>query len=199
MYVPEPFRVADRGPILDLMDAFPFVALVTPDASDVMISHVPLLLDRSDDAWGRLSGHVARANPHWKRLDGERECVAIFQGPHAYVSPAWYEDGPAVPTWNYAVVHAYGRPICVDDPAHTTAHLDALIARYEAGGLDVPDAFRRGLQKGIVGFTFEIERLESKFKLGQNKSSADRAGTVRALDETGATDLAAWTRRITEA
>ncbi len=92
----------DRGPILDRMDAFPFVALITPDPKDVMISRVPLLLQRGAHGWGVLAGHVARANPHWKRFDGQQECVAVFQGPHAYVSPTWYVDGPAVPTWNYA-------------------------------------------------------------------------------------------------
>jgi transcriptional regulator len=195
--------VDDHAPVFDLMDACPFAAVLTPDPSDVSISHVPLTLHRSspgEQGLGRLVGHVARANPHWRRFDGETACVAIFQGPHAYVSPGWYTDAPAVPTWNYVVAHAYGRPKLLDEGDDTSALLDELVSRHEPGGgpLDVPDAFRRSLERGIVGFAFEIERLESKFKLGQNRSGADRVSTVRALEENGLPELAAWTRRITD-
>lgn len=198
MYVPEPFRADDRATVLEVIDAYPFAALITPEGGDVMISHVPLLLSRRERGWGVLSGHVSRANPHWRRFDGERGCVAVFLGPHAYVSPSWYAEGPAVPTWNYLVVHAYGRPTLREDPRETSAHLDELVARHEAAGaIDVPESFRRSLEKGIVGFQLEIERVEAKFKLGQNRSEDDRAGTIRALEQAGETELAAWTRRIT--
>lgn len=198
MYVPEAFRVTDRGPVLDLIEACPFGPLVSLDAQDLQISHIPFALERSDTGWGVLEGHVARANPHWQHFDGAHECVAIFQGPHAYVSPTWYEQGPAVPTWNYVVAHVYGRPARVDDTERTAGILDRLVERHEPGGgpLDVPDDFRAGMQRGIVAFSFEIERVEAKFKLGQNRSAPDREATARALEREGSPELARWTRRI---
>jgi len=198
MYVPSAFSVDERDPVLDLIEACPFAVLVSPQPGDLQISHVPLALHRRDAGWGTLTGHVARPNPHWRCFDGRRECVAIFQGPHAYVSPGWYASAPAVPTWNYVVVHAYGRPAVIEDPERTSAVLDELVARHEPGGgpLDLPESFRRSLEQGITAFEFEIERVEAKFKLGQNRSAADREATARALEQAGATELAAWTRRI---
>jgi transcriptional regulator len=202
MYVPELFEVSDREAVFDLVDAYPFATALTAADGEILVSHLPVILARADAGWGTLRGHVARANAHRKRFDGETESLLIFNGPHAYVSPSGYADGPAVPTWNYVVVHAYGRPRIVDDSVRKTAHLDDLVSRHEPGGgpLDVPDAFRRSLEKGIVAFEMTIERLEAKFKLGQNKSAEDRAGTVAALSADGgenASALAAWTRRIT--
>jgi transcriptional regulator len=209
MYVPEPFNVSDREAVLDLIDAHPFATLITFDVEEPIVSHVPVTLarpalrpDRVDREWGVLRGHVARANPHWRCFDGERETLVIFHGPHAFVSPIAYDEPDAPPTWNYAVVHAYGRPKRIEDPETTTAMLDELIARFEPkpGELTLSGDRRLALEKGIVGFDLEIERLEAKFKLGQNKTAADRAGTIAALESRGSDterDLAAWTRRIT--
>ena len=202
MYVPEPFRVADREPVLDLIDAHPFATLVTVDSGDPIVSHVPITLARAASGWGTLRGHVARGNPHWRHFDGERESLVIFHGPHAYVSSTWYHDPVAPPTWNYAVVHAYGRPRRIEDPAQTGEVLDELLARFEASParIALTSDRRRALQEGIVAFALEIDRIESKFKLGQNKTSADRAGTVAALEGRGSDAeraLAAWTQRIT--
>jgi transcriptional regulator len=202
MYVPPPFRAHDREAILDLVDAYPFATLVTPDPAGVDVSHVPLQLVRADDGWGRLLGHVARANPHWQRFDGVRESVAIFQGPHAYVSPTWYASPGSPPTWNYAVAHAWGRPVRLD-AERSRGVLDVLVARYESGApLALPDPIRRSLERAIVAFELPIERVEAKFKLGQNKDACDRDGTVAALERDGGAlerELAAWTRRITGA
>lgn len=201
MYVPDVFRVSDREAVFDLIDAHPFATLVSVCEGETSVSHVPITLARADSGWGTLRGHVARANPHWRRFDGERESLVIFHGPHAYVSPSAYAAGPAVPTWNYAVVHAYGRAVAVGDRRRTAALLDELVSRHEPGGgpLDVPEGFRRSLEKGIVAFELVVERLDAKFKLGQNRSAADRAGTVAMLEQQGgetASLLAAWTRRI---
>jgi transcriptional regulator len=200
MYLPAAFRVSDHGAVLDLIESVPFATLIT-GGGELSVSHLPLTLTRSVEGWGSLRGHMARANPHWRYFDGARETLVIFHGPHAYVSPTRYANRAAPPTWNYAVVHAYGRPACITDRSETSALLNDLVARYESQPLDLSDAMRRSLEKGIVGFEFVIERVEAKFKLGQNRSPADRAGTIAHLEGGSELerDLAAWTRRMTDA
>ena len=128
--------------------------------------------------------------------------MALFHGPHAYVSPSWYARKPAVPTWNYAVVHVHGRPRLCDEGAAGRL-LDALTDRFEAGSeapwstVSLPEKFRRGLERMIVAFEFAIEGLEGKWKLGQNKSDEDRAGTLAGLEargDAGSLALATFTR-----
>lgn len=188
MYVPTHFKIADEEVIANFLRQFDFVAIVTNGASGLTASHVPVVVDR-DGEHLRIRGHLARANEHWKGMDGRTESMAIFSGPHAYVSPSWYAtDGPAVPTWNYAVVHAYGRPVFRDDAAFLRDVVETLTARYE-GHRARPwtptrlpaDAYERMLG-AIVGFEMRIERCEAKFKLGQNRSIADRTGAATGLD-----------------
>lgn len=189
MYAPDAFRVEERSVLLAFIEAHPFATLVTPAGDGLQVSHVPLDLVREAEVL--LRGHLARENPHVAALAAGRESLAIFHGPHAYVSPGWYAKGPAVPTWNYAVVHAHGVPVVRDEAQRKRAHLDRLIAHYESGretpwSADrLPESFRRGLERGIVAFELSIERLEGKFKLGQNRSEADRAGTVEGLEREG--------------
>jgi transcriptional regulator len=192
VYTPHAFEVTDREAILRAIEAWSFATLVTHGVRGLEASHVPLLLERGEgDAPDRLVGHVARANPQRDAFDGATPALAIFHGPHAYVSPAWYASAPAVPTWNYGAVHAHGRPRAVDDPAATSAALDRLIARHESARPEpwtpaaLPEAFRRGMERGIVAFTMAIERVEAKFKLGQNRSPADRRGTLVGLEAEG--------------
>ena len=152
-----------------------------------MATHLPMLLDAEDGPLGTLRGHVARANPHWRAFRGGAEALAIFQGPHTYVSPSWNETRLTVPTWNYVAVHAYGRPRLIEDEAGLKAILHALVDRYESGferpwsiqGL--PEEFVRRMIKGIVGFEIQITRLEGKFKMNQNRTAGDRRGVVAAL------------------
>ncbi len=129
---------------------------------------------------------MARANPQWKSLAGGSETLVIFQGPHAYLSPTWYASEFNVPTWNYAVAHAYGRPQIIDDPTRLRPMLDKLVAQHEQHQLqpwqvDWTDGRNDGLLGAIVGFEMEITRLEGKFKMSQNKSAADQQGVVGAL------------------
>jgi transcriptional regulator len=186
MYVPASFQEADRAIALDLVEAHGFATLVSWSGSEPLVSHVPLLLDRAAAGGERLLGHVARANPHWRSFDGQQPALAIFHGPHAYVSPAWYANHPSVPTWSYVVVHAHGTPALVDEDA-TAAILDRLIDKYErkrgapwTPALP-PDFLAKNL-RAIVGFQIPIARLEAKFKLGQNKDEADRAGALAGLE-----------------
>ena len=149
-----------------------------------------------------MVGHFARANPHAQLCDGATPALAIFSGPHGYISPSWYETTPAVPTWNYVVAHVYGRPTLLGDD-ESRAHVDHLIERHERGRAapwpgDLPPDFRAKQLQAIVGFRMPIERIEAKFKLGQNRTQADRAGTFAGLErepDGASRELAAFARR----
>jgi transcriptional regulator len=202
MYLPQAFHVEDDGAIDAFMQSHEFATIVSGTAEGLVASHVPLTVTRTTSHLV-ISGHVARANTHWQSMDGARESLIIFHGPHAYVSPTWYATSPAVPTWNYAVVHAYGRPRADADPALLEEHLRALVRRHEAerkGGWsfdDLPLDYRSRLLSGIVGFEMPVERLEAKFKLGQNRAPADREGTIAGLERESAAEahsLAAFMR-----
>ena len=189
MYVPESFRISDFQTLADLLERHAFAALVTNTSEGLVASHVPLLLERgSRDA---IVGHLARANSQWRQFDGRSEALAIFQGPHAYVSPSWYASAPAVPTWNYAAVHVYGRPRLIEDIERVQSILYRLVARYEGDRAtpwdpeSLPADFKDRVLKAIVAFEMPIERIEGKFKLGQNRSPEDRMGTIQGLLEEG--------------
>lgn len=202
VYTPSHFETTDRAAIARLMHDHPFATVITPSGPDPHISHLPLLLVPGCEPHGTLIGHMARANPHWRSV-AQAESIAIFHGPHAYVSPAWYaEPSKAVPTWNYAAVHACGMLDIIEDAAETRSVLDTLVHRFEAHR-DAPWAFamperqRDALVGAIVAFRMRIRRLSAKFKLSQNRSADDQARVVSALDGEGDTDaasLAAWMR-----
>lgn len=186
MYTPESFKEPDRASSFDLIEGFGFATLISWSPADPMVSHLPLLLDRSIPGEERLLGHVARANPHWKRFDGVESALAIFHGPHGYVSPSWYAEHPSVPTWNYALVHVHGAPRVVDESL-TWDILRRLIERYEGKRRerwsgDLPVEFVKDELRAIVGFAMPIARLESKFKLSQNRETADRDGALAGLE-----------------
>jgi len=193
MYIPKPFAETDRDTLFDLIDAHAFGLLMSVEGGVPVGSHIPFVLDRASGEYGTLQAHVARANRQWQGFDGESEVLCVFSGPHAYVSPGWYDPAnPAVPTWNYAVVHAYGVPRVVDDPAHLRAQQDALVARFEAGRAEPwslasqRENYIEGMLKGIVAFEIPVARLEGKFKLSQNHPEANRRGAIRGLrDEAG--------------
>jgi transcriptional regulator len=201
MYVPAAFA-EDRPEILaEFIAANAFATLVTNGTGGLVASHIPLL---HDAARGTLVGHLARANPQGADLVDGAEAFAIFAGPHAYVSPRWYMKGPAVPTWNYTAVHAYGRVRRVDEPEALARIVTDLTRIYEAGAEkpwryeDMPETFVRGMLNGIVGFELTITRLEGKYKLSQNRSLEDRAGVVEGLERSGRpgdASLAALMRR----
>ncbi|MDE0205041.1 MAG: FMN-binding negative transcriptional regulator [Candidatus Tectomicrobia bacterium] len=188
MYTPEQFRVSDLPTLQADMQRWNFATLITPDADEgPQVTHLPLLLDRGRGPFGVLAGHMARANPHWKAFGGSRESLAIFHGPHGYVSPRWYVSEIAVPTWNYVAVHAFGTPRLVEGSEAMVAHLNALIRYHEGTGTDSwrpdglpPDTFA-ALLNGIVCFELPIARIEGKAKLGQNRSRGDVLGAIRGL------------------
>jgi transcriptional regulator len=195
LYVPPAFRVEDRRELARFIEANAFGTLVSTDGEDLHVSHIPFLVEAADDGAMRLVAHVARANAHWKALEHAKQVLAIFQGPHAYVSPSWYEGAPAVPTWNYAVVHAYGKARPIGEPELRRA-LARLSAQYERGRPkpwrieDLAEEYVTKMVGAIVGFAIEVERLEGKFKLSQNRPGRDAERVAEALEAEGAAELA---------
>jgi transcriptional regulator len=200
LYTPPSFAVTDRVAVARLMHDYPFATLVTPGTAEPAVSHLPLLFVPGSEPHGMLIGHVARANPHWRQA-AHGESVALFHGPHAYVSPTWYEH-PAkmVPTWNYAAVHAHGTLELIDDPDEKRQVLDVLVHRFESGRpapwqFDMPPRERDAMIGAIVAFRMRIKRLDAKFKMSQNRSDEDRARVVTGLQGDGhpdATATAEW-------
>lgn len=196
MYIPPAFR-EERRPVLDaFMRNNPFAPLVSHGPTGFEATHLPWLLDAADGPHGVLRGHVTRANPHWKAIGTGAEALVIFGGPHAYISPSWYpakaEHGEVVPTWNYMVVHVTGRVRAIDDADWLRAFVTRLTETHESGRpapwavSDAPARYIDGMLKAIVGVELEIAGIEGKWKLGQNRPTADRAGMVAGLaGETG--------------
>ena len=153
---------------------------------EMIASHVPVLLDGDAAAGGRLIGHVARANPHWRDIGGGIEALAIFQGPHAYVSASWYASR-RVPTWNYIAVHVHGRARILDGPEEILEVLARTVAHQEADRPrpwrieDQPKEYIRGMAKGVVALELEVGRIEGKAKLSQNVARADQEGAIAGL------------------
>jgi len=202
LYTPSAFTTSDRAAVARLMHEHPFATLVTPATPEPFISHLPLLFVPDCEPHGTLIGHMARANPQWRHA-ADASSTAIFHGPHAYVSPSWYaEPSQAVPTWNYASVHAHGALEIIEDPAETRGVLDALVQRFESGReapwrFAMPERQRDALVNAIVAFRLRIRTLEAKFKLSQNRPRGDQARVAAALDRESHADaasVAAWMR-----
>jgi transcriptional regulator len=187
MYVQASFVETDPERLLELAAQYPFATVITPSAAELWVSHVPLVVRRRDDAVV-LAGHLARANGHWEAMETGAVTTAIFHGPHAYVSPTWYATSPAVPTWNYVVVHAAGKPRVHHDGPELAELLRELTAQYEGRQASawspdrLPDDFAQPMRGAIVGFEIAVDRLEGKVKLSQNRSAEDRRGVVAALE-----------------
>lgn len=185
MYTPAAFSEHDPAKLHDFIQSHGFATLVTHGDGGMVASHLPLLLDADAGSAGHLLGHMARANPQWRSVVGE--ALAVFHGPHVYISPAWYESRGTVPTWNYAVVHAYGDVHLVEDEHGLLDILRRSVTAYE-GARPEPWSFDEsaphveGLLKAIVGFRIEITRLEGKWKLSQNHPEERRRRVVRSLE-----------------
>ncbi len=184
MYVPAAFAVTDTSTLHEFMRRHGFAVPTSHGEGGLVASHLPLLLDATGPR-GRLLGHMARANPQWRDVRGE--VMAIFSGPHAYVSPSWYEEGGIVPTWNYAAVHAYGRFQVVEERERLLDILRRSVRTYESPrpepwAFDESASHIEAMLKAIVGFRIEISRLEGKWKLSQNHPEERRRKVIRALE-----------------
>ena len=192
MYVPPHFAVTDLDKLHEFIERYSFGLLVSQAGAEPFATHLRFLLDRTAGPHGTLVGHVARANPHWRELAG-RTALAVFSGPHAYVSPSWYEAEHVVPTWNYAAVHATGPVELVEDQNALLDIVRRSVAVYEAAMprpwvLDPAGPFVDRLLNQIVGFRIRVERLEGKWKMSQNHSAERRAKVVQALEDRGGED-----------
>lgn len=186
MYTPVHFQIDDRDTLNAFMRQHSFATIVSHDGNVPQATHMPVLLNPTQGSHGCLLSHMARANPQWRHFSNT-EVLVIFTGPHAYISPAWYVTEPAVPTWNYTAVHAYGIPRIVTDHDRFVQMLHDLVEFYEAERPNrwhytLPAEFRDGLMKGIVGIEIEITRLEGKFKLSQNRPQ-DAPSVIAMLEK----------------
>jgi transcriptional regulator len=187
MYTPSHYRIDDPRAVRSFIERHSFGTLISFTDS-FHVTHLPFVVGEGEPP--ALSSHMARANPHWRSLASNPEALVIFQGPHAYISPALYEDRVSVPTWNYAVVHAYGRVKLYED---VEAVLEKMIRAFDADYLaqwsELPEEYRSNLKRGIVGFEVEVERVEAKFKMHQGKSRADRLRIIEEFGGSGDTTL----------
>lgn len=190
MYIPKPFREPDVGANLDFVEQQGFGVLVSNGPGDPVISHLPVLVDRSQGRLCLLRAHVAKANDHWRSLD-DRAATMVFNGPHCYVSAGWYRERRLVPTWNYVTVHLHGRA-CLERGIEAKRRMVAdFVAHFEAG-LPEPwtipadeTGYMDGLLAGIVAFTIDVQRIEATWKLNQNHSAERRLRVIAALRESG--------------
>lgn len=187
MYIPKHFREDDLTVLQKLIRDYSFATLISTQEDGVPIAtHLPFMYDSEPAPYGTLRAHMALGNPHWRAFQEVRESLVIFQGPHTYISPSWYEVELSVPTWNYATVHAYGKPRIITDPAELYEHLKTLIATHEAQFPDpwpfqLPTEYVERMMKGVVGFAIEITRLEGKFKMSQNRSPREQERVIEEL------------------
>ena len=204
MYNQRSYRNDDPDALRRVIETYPFAILVSQHDGEPYASHLPFMWT-SGGEHGVLLGHMARANGHWKLFERPADSLALFWGPHAYVSPTWYAPGPKVPTWNYVTVHACGRPQIVDDTKGVLVVLAKLAAAYEGTG---PGAWGLGRlppgnaemqTKGIVAFRMPLTRVETKIKLSQNRDLEDRTRVIARLEASDSQDAQAtakWMKRV---
>jgi transcriptional regulator len=191
VYLPPAFTETRREALVAHIERHDFGMLVTHGAAGLIASQIPFLVDERDGGLV-LQCHLARANPQLADLEGAAEALAVFAGPHAYISPSWYEAVPAVPTWNYATVHAYGPARRIEDAGWLRELVRRLSERHEAGEAaqrrlpwrmdDLPEPYVQSMLNGIVGIEIAVARIEGKFKLSQNRPAGDRPRIIAALE-----------------
>jgi len=203
VYLPPHFTEARPSVLVEHIERYDFGLLVSPGAAGLVASHIPFLIERDRDKL-HLHGHLARPNPQVGDLAQGGEVLAIFSGPHAYISPNWYATGPSVPTWNYVDVHAYGTVSLIEDVEWLRGLVRRLSERHEAHNpvpwrmQDLPEAYLEGMLKGIVGLDVAVTRLEGKHKLSQNRPAADRPLVIAALKRRNDADSLAVARLMRE-
>jgi transcriptional regulator len=185
VYIPEFNRVEDRTVAVAFMQTNPFALLISNADGVPFATHLPILA-REVDGQLQLRGHVAKANPHWKSVNQEQESLVLFHGPHAYISPSLYEIPESVPTWNYAAVHVYGKGTVFTDPDQLNQFLQELIAEFDASYAaqwpQLSEQYRSRMVQHIVGFEINATRVETKFKLSQNRTKTEQDNIIKALE-----------------
>jgi transcriptional regulator len=203
VYLPPAFTEARPEVLIAHIERHDFGLLISHGPAGLVASHIPFLVEREDDGL-HLVGHLARPNPQVAELSDGGAVLAIFSGPHAYISPGWYASGPAVPTWNYVDVHAYGTLRLIDDVDWLRVVLRRLSDRHEGRSAerwkmqDLPEPYMSGMMKGIIGLDIAVARLEGKYKLSQNRPAADRPRIAAALEARGDSDAVGVARLMRE-
>jgi len=208
MYIPS-FNEEKRLPVIyELMRVHPLATLVTMTEAGLFATHLPLVLHAEEGEFGMLRGHISKANLQGRSTNADVDALAIFAGPHHYISPNWYptklEHHKTVPTWNYAVVHAYAPIHFIEDPAWLLTHLETLTNIHEATSpkpwkiTDAPADYIAGQAKGIIGIELPIRSIEGKWKVSQNRNQADRKGVVEGLADLGTPEALAMKTLVLE-
>jgi transcriptional regulator len=184
MYIPKYFKINDENVIFNLIEENSFATLISQHNGEPYASHLPFVLNKDERA---LYGHFARANGQWKDIE-KQQVLVIFQGPHCYISPSWYETKDAVPTWNYVAAHVYGEMEILENEAEVFDSLQQMVKKYENPNSsyqldDVDSSYVEGLSKGIVGFKINITRMEGKAKLSQNHSVERQELVIQQLEK----------------
>jgi len=191
MYIPRHFNISEVEEIFAFLDANAFGQLISLVDQRPTVSHLPFLVSADRQF---LHCHLARQNPHWQSLE-DQQVLVTFQGPHDYVSPSWYRT-PGVPTWNYQALHIYGRCRVIEEAEAIAGIVEALSERYESG-FESPwkPEYRAAILKAIIGVEIEIEELQCKYKLSQNRPAQDHQGVIDKLEELGSESLAREMRK----
>jgi transcriptional regulator len=186
VYIPEHFRLRDDADALAFMRANPFAILISSTDAGPFATHLPLFV-REGQGSLLLRGHVAKANPHWRYLEQQAQCLTIFHGPHSYISPSNYIARESVPTWNYGAVHVYGNARLFSSPQELQQMLDELIGTFEPPYRQrwekMSQTFRDNMLRQIVGFEILTTKIEGKFKLSQNRPREDQANVIASLEK----------------
>lgn len=208
MYTPAPFAEPDIKVLHALIRSQPLGIWVVQSAGELVVNHIPFIIDSTRGEHGTLRGHVARANDVWKQASSGSESVVVFQGPQAYITPSWYpakqEHGKVVPTWNYAVVHAHGVPRIIEDREWLRQNVGELTSAHESHRespwqvTDAPSSFIDGLLQAIVGIEIPIARLVGKWKVSQNRATPDRLGVISGLSQSSDSEALEMARLIRE-
>ncbi|QHE60337.1 FMN-binding negative transcriptional regulator [Rossellomorea vietnamensis] len=196
MYIPKDFKITDESVTFGVIEQNSFATLFSQHDGKPVATHLPLLLNKEKT---HLYGHFARPNPQWKEIE-QQTVLAVFHGPHCYISPSWYETNQTVPTWNYVSVHVYGEVELIEEDHELVESLHELVSTFEApdssyslGDLD-PGPLA-GMSKGVQGFKIKINQMEGKAKLSQNHSTQRQERVIRELEQKPSTDeqqIAAW-------
>lgn len=192
MYIPSYYRNNDLSEIMAFIRKNSFATLITNGNKNPEATHIPVELVEQNDGEAFLQGHLSRANPQWRTFSVNNLVLAIFQGPHTYVSSSWYNH-MNVPTWNYMSVHVYGK-IKIIDGDDLYKSLKELVDRYEvisekpARMEEMPEEMVNKYMKGIVGFQIQIEKIEGKWKLSQNRNNEDHQNIIKQLEKLGETN-----------
>ncbi|WP_406687867.1 FMN-binding negative transcriptional regulator [Rossellomorea vietnamensis] len=196
MYIPKDFKITDESVTFGVIEQHSFATLFSQHDGKPVATHLPLLLNKEKT---HLYGHFARPNPQWKEIE-QQTVLAVFHGPHCYISPSWYETNQTVPTWNYVSVHVYGEVELNEDDHELVESLHELVSTFEAPDSsyslgDLDPALLAGMSKGVQGFKIKINQMEGKAKLSQNHSTERQERVIRELEQKPSTDeqqIAAW-------